>query len=107
MSLQHIFRQPDINQMAAQAAGDPSITLLDVRTDEEYREGHIPGSVHLELARAEQIGALVPDKEQKLYVYCHSGARSSSACTIFQRMGYTQVTNIGGIAFFKGDVTKE
>lgn len=106
MGLTSIFKQPDINRLASQAAEDPSILLLDVRTDEEYRDGHIPGSVHLELARASEIASVAGDREQKLYVYCHSGSRSARACSLFKDMGYTQVKNIGGIASWRGTIVK-
>ncbi|MGI5896848.1 MAG: rhodanese-like domain-containing protein [Oscillospiraceae bacterium] len=99
-------RKTGIDTLAVEAQNNPQILLLDVRTKPEYREGHIPGSVHLELAEAETIGDIAPDLNQTLYVYCHSGMRSSQACAIYRSMGYTNVTNIGGIASWHGPVEK-
>lgn len=98
---------PDINRLAKEAEADPSIALIDVRTDEEYEAGHIPGSIHLELAKAEQLPGLLPDKSRPLYVYCHSGMRSAQACRIFQALGYETVKNIGGIAAWNGALSRE
>lgn len=100
------FRKADINALAGEAHANPQILLIDVRTGEEYREGHIPGSIHLDLADAESIGDVAPDINQVLYVYCHSGMRSSQACAIYKSMGYTNVTNVGGIASWRGPVEK-
>lgn len=72
--------------------------ILDVRAQEEYDEGHIPGAVvipHTEVeARAE---AELPDKEQVILVYCRSGRRSKLAAQALVDLGYTNVKEFGGI----------
>lgn len=72
--------------------------ILDVRTQEEYDEGHIPGAVvlpHTEVeARAE---AELPDKGQVILVYCRSGRRSKLAAQALAELGYTNVKEFGGI----------
>lgn len=72
--------------------------ILDVRTQEEYDEGHIPGAVvlpHTEVeARAE---VELPDKEQVILVYCRSGRRSKLAAQALAELGYTNVKEFGGI----------
>lgn len=83
---------------------DKNIRLIDVRTPEEYREGHIPGSRNIPLGRIGEIEKAVPDRDAKLFVYCLSGSRSASACAYLVRMGYTNVTNIGGIAQWNGRI---
>lgn len=85
---------------------DGQIRLVDVRTEEEYREGHIPGSVNLPLNRITDIPRLVPDKDARVFVYCLSGGRSQVACAQLIRLGYTNVTNIGGISQWPGAVQK-
>jgi len=84
--------------------GDASITVIDVRTPDEYRAGHIPGSRNIPLNRIDEIEEVVPDHDAKLFVYCLSGARSASACAVLARMGYTNVVNIGGIANWRGEI---
>ena len=84
----------------------PGAVLVDVRSGSEYREGHIPGSCNVPLPKLEEISAVVPDFETPLYVYRYSGARSAQAAAQLQRMGYTNVKNIGGIAAWKGNVER-
>lgn len=72
--------------------------ILDVRAQEEYDEGHIPGAVvipHTEVAaRAETE---LPDKAQVILVYCRSGRRSKLAAQALADLGYTNVKEFGGI----------
>ncbi len=72
--------------------------ILDVRTREEYDEGHIPGAIlipNTEIeARAEET---LTDKEQLILVYCRSGRRSKLAAQILVELGYTNVKEFGGI----------
>lgn len=82
------------------------IVLIDVRTEEEYKEGHIPGSLLIPLDKAANISTIVPDKKKTLFVYCLSGGRSKNACGIFQKLGYLDVTNIGGIASYSGELER-
>ena len=79
------------------------ITLLDVRTHDEYRQGHIPGSINIPLDRLQHgLSTFLPEKNAQVFVYCLSGARSQSACAIMARSGYAHVTNIGGIMSWQG-----
>ena len=72
--------------------------ILDVRTQEEYDTGHIPGAIlipNTEIAdRAEQE---LPNKDQLLLVYCRSGNRSKQASLILVELGYTNIREFGGI----------
>ena len=83
---------------------DQSINLIDVRTPDEYLEGHIPGSRNIPLDRIHEIEKAVSNRDAKLFVYCLSGARSASACAQLVRMGYTNIVNIGGIAHWNGRI---
>ena len=92
----------DINLLARQAMEDSRIALVDVRTEEEYREGHIPGSLLVELTRAYTILDVVRDHDTPLYVYCRSGRRSEQASILFRRLPYKKVRNIRGILSWNG-----
>jgi rhodanese-related sulfurtransferase len=72
--------------------------LIDVRTVEEYNEGHIVGAnlVPLDTIETEIIKAY-PDKEAVYLVYCRSGNRSQQATNIMVDLGYLEVYDIGGI----------
>ena len=72
--------------------------ILDVRTQEEYDQGHIPGAILIpdtEIeARAENE---LTDKDQLILVYCRSGRRSKLAAEILVELGYTNIREFGGI----------
>ena len=98
------FKQPDIHQGVTDYRNTPEAVLLDVRTPQEYREGHIPGSKNLPLQTIDKVSSVVENKDTALYVYCYSGARSRQAVSYLQYMGYNNVNNIGGIAAYRGKV---
>ena len=79
--------------------------LLDVRTEEEYDEGHIPGAINLP---NEDIGTdappELPDKDQTILVYCRSGRRSKEAAGKLAALGYTRVLEFGGIMTWTGEI---
>ena len=72
--------------------------ILDVRTQEEYDQGHIPGATqisHEEIAdKAEDV---LTDKDQLILVYCRSGRRSKIAAEALVDLGYTNIKEFGGI----------
>lgn len=72
--------------------------LLDVRSTEEYHEGHLEGSLNIPINRLPTISL---PKETPIFVYCLSGARSKRAADFLNKIGYT-ATNIGGIASYHG-----
>ena len=98
------LKQPDINKGVMEYRNTDGAVLLDVRTPQEYREGHIPGSKNVPLQTIDKVDSVVENKDTALYVYCHSGARSRQAVSYLQHMGYTNVNNIGGIAAYRGKV---
>ena len=95
---------PDINRGVREYQSVPGALLLDVRTPEEYSEGHVPESKNLPLQTIDKAASLIENKNTPLYVYCHSGARSRQAAGILQSMGYSNVNNIGGITAYAGKV---
>ena len=72
--------------------------ILDVRTQEEYDHGHIPGAIlipNTEIEdRAEEV---LTDKDQLILVYCRSGRRSQLAAEALVELGYTNIKEFGGI----------
>ena len=71
------------------------LMLIDVRTDREYRQGHLPGAVHVPLA---EVGARVKKvkKDKEIVVYCQSGNQSIWAIKRLMGMGYTRLYNLKG-----------
>ena len=100
------FKQADINQGVKEYTATPGAVLLDVRTSEEYRGGHIPGSKNVPLQTIDKVASVAENKDTVLYVYCQSGGRSRQATSMLQGMGYTNVNNIGGIAAYSGKVAR-
>ena len=72
--------------------------ILDVRTQDEYDQGHIPGAIvisHEEIA--EKAEKVLTDKDQLILVYCRSGRRSKIAAEALVELGYTNIKEFGGI----------
>ena len=104
MGIFDFFKHPDINQGVQEYKNAAGAVLLDVRTPQEYQEGHIPGSQNVPLQQLDKVEEVTENKDTVLYVYCRSGARSRQAVSLLQAMGYTNVRNIGGIAAYSGKV---
>ena len=72
-------------------------SLYDVRTEEEYADGHFEGAKLHDVQDINQ--GIYPDepKDRKIYVYCRSGNRSSQATKALEKAGFTNVINLGGL----------
>ncbi len=76
---------------------DRNTILLDVRSKQEYEEGHLLGSKNLDLYDIKkQIRKEFPDRTQTMIVYCSSGHRSREAQEILEAMGYENIYNLKG-----------
>lgn len=75
---------------------------LDVREPDEYAGGHIAGALLLPLNKIQQIGSdvLPQDKSAALVVYCRSGTRSALAVPYLEKLGYTNLCDMGGIMYW-------
>lgn len=102
MSIFSFGKRVNLEEGLEKAKNTPNSVILDVRTEQEYRSGHVPGSKNIPLDRIDTIS--IP-KDRPLFVYCLSGARSGNACSALKRKGYN-ATNIGGISGYKGKVEK-
>ena len=72
--------------------------ILDVRTQEEYDQGHIPGATQISHEEiAEKAEDVLTDKNQLILVYCRSGRRSKIAAEALVELGYTNIKEFGGI----------
>ena len=78
--------------------------ILDVRTQEEFEEKHIPDAVCIpnETIGSDEIAQL-PDKDQLILVYCRSGNRSKQAAEKLAALGYTNIVEFGGIIDWTGE----
>lgn len=82
------------------------VLLLDVRTPQEYAEGHIPGAA---LIPYDELAAKFKeaDKERPIVVYCRSGRRSAIAADTLKGMGYTNVSDFGGYTNWTRGLVKQ
>lgn len=75
------------------------VIILDVREQDEYDSGHIPGAVLLPVGTIDEETAaeVIPDKDSTVLVYCRSGNRSKTASSALAELGYTNIYEFGGI----------
>ncbi|MBE5958388.1 MAG: rhodanese-like domain-containing protein [Lachnospiraceae bacterium] len=106
MSFFDFFKMPDINEGVEQYKNTPNAILLDVRTAGEYADGYIEGSINIPLDNLRSIENVITDKSTPIFVHCLSGSRSASAAKGLGMIGYTNVTNIGGIAGYRGKICR-
>ena len=101
------FERTDMEHARQIMEREGDYILLDVRTLDEYNEGHIPGAICLP---NEEIGDQAPeqlvDRDQLILVYCRSGRRSQQAAEKLAKLGYTHVVEIGGILDWDGELEK-
>ncbi len=82
-------------------------TILDVRTKEEYEDGHIKNAICIPVETiSESISETLPDKNQLILVYCRSGNRSKKASQKLADLGYTNVKEFGGINTWEDPLEK-
>lgn len=100
------FENLDAAEFESGILKDPETVILDVRTEEEFLSGHIPGALSLDITGGNFSSTLEKlDKMKSYYVYCRSGARSASACYVMAKTGFQKVYNLeGGIMSYEGKI---
>ena len=72
-----------------------NIVLMDVRSGQEYEEGHLDGTINIPVYNIEKdIAKHVKNKEDTIILYCSSGSRSKQAKEILEKLGYSEVYNL-------------
>ena len=102
------YKQISMDEAISIMESEENYIILDVRTAEEFQEGHIPGAINIanEVIHQNQLDNL-PDKEQLILVYCRSGNRSKQASEKLVVQGYTNVYEFGGIKDWPGEIVNE
>lgn len=98
-----------ISQEEAKSMMDSQeVVILDVREQDEYDGGHIPGAVLLPVGTIDQdtAAAVIPEKDTAVLVYCRSGNRSKTASSALAALGYTNIYEFGGINTWPYDIAK-
>lgn len=99
------YRTITMDEAVKMMSSERDYIILDVRTPEEYADGHIPGAINVpnETIGTAEIPEL-PDKAQLILVYCRSGRRSKEAAEKLVKLGYTNIVEFGGIIDWKGEI---
>ena len=101
-----LFTKSGMDEGVAEYRQTSGAVLLDVRTREEYADGHIDGSRNLPLDEIDAVLKAIPNRDTPLFVHCRSGARSGQAAAYLKKMGYRNVRNIGGILDYQGKTVR-
>jgi rhodanese-related sulfurtransferase len=93
------------NEWWSQFLNDEYGIIIDVRTEDEYESGKIPGALNIDIYKGQgfvyQVEEL--DKSKNFYVYCAAGVRSANACGVMQQLGFENVFNlVGGFSNWDG-----
>ena len=106
MSVLNVIFKKDIDAGVRMAKATKGAIILDVRLRDEFNFSHIEGARCLPLEQLSKAPSAMPDKSRPIFVYCYTGARSAKAAKVLRKMGYEQVTDIGGIKKFSGRLAK-
>lgn len=97
-----------VEQVKADLDESKDFVLLDVRTPEEYEEGHIEGALNIPLKElAYEVENEIPDVETAIYLYCRSGVRVITAGHILYDLGYENIYNMGGILSWPYEIVRD
>lgn len=81
--------------------------VIDVRSDKEYKEGHIKDAKNVSLENIDkEIEKVEPNKDKKIILYCNSGKKSGQATEKLKKLGYKNVVNAQGVKQYKYDLVK-
>lgn len=86
---------------------DENGVILDVRTDDEFNSGKIPGALNIDIYKGQGFIYRVEelDKNKNYYVYCAAGGRSAQACGVMNQLGFEKTYNLlGGMSEWDGPV---
>lgn len=100
---QQISQEEAKNMMDTQ-----EVMILDVREQDEFDAGHIPGALLLPVGTnsGESAAAVIPELDSVVLVYCRSGNRSKTASSALAELGYTNIYEFGGINTWPYEVEK-
>ena len=102
-----IIKHVSMNDIVQIMEENENYIILDVRTQAEYNQGHIPNAICIPNETIdENVVNKLPDKNQMILVYCRSGNRSKQAAEKLKKLGYTDLIEFGGIIDWKGEIER-
>lgn len=97
------FNAVKASDLAVELAENPELLLVDVRTVDEFIEGHLEGAINIPLVELTDHLDMLPDLEQDMVIYCGSGHRSAMAMAVLNLLGYTNARGmLGGVKAWTG-----
>ena len=96
-----MFQTISMSQLEVFLEQGKAVTLLDVRTEEEFLQGHLDGAVNIPLEELEERGSDLSG-ERTIVVYCAHGGRSMMAARLLERNGFSVINTAGGLAAYRG-----
>ena len=106
MRLFSFFNSKGMNDYVQETRSVEGAVIIDVRSPAEFAQGHVKGAVNIPSPVIKKTRQLIPDKQTPLYLHCLSGARSAGAARALKALGYVNVTNMGGISHYDGELVK-
>ena len=104
---QSAFRRVTGDEAQKMMASETGYLIVDVRTPQEYAEGHIPHAINIPMERfGEAPPQELPDRNQTIFVYCVKGIRSMNVANRLAHMGYKNIVEMGGIQDWHGAIEK-
>ena len=102
------YQQITAEEAKAMMEEQPDAVILDVREQDEYDAGHIPGAVLLPVGTIDEetAASAIPENDTVVLVYCRSGNRSKTASQSLVDLGYTQIYEFGGIQDWPYDLER-
>ena len=91
------IRETTVDEVKKRLDGGESLTIIDVREESEWDQGHVPGAIHVGKGIIERdIERMFPDPDAELILYCGGGFRSALAADNLTRMGYRNAISMDG-----------
>jgi len=96
-------KQVTVEEFLERRKANPKSIVIDVRDDEKWKEGHIPGATHIHKTEIEElIESKVPDKNAEIFCHCGGGTSGPKAAALLNEMGYKNAKAIqGGFRSYK------
>ena len=102
-----VIKHVSMNDIVQIMEENENYIILDVRTQSEYNQGHIPNAICIPNETIdENVVNKLSDKNQMILVYCRSGNRSKQAAEKLKKLGYTNLIEFGGIIDWKGEIER-
>ena len=89
-------QQNEINFTELKEMVSKGAVLIDVRSPQEFKEGHLPGAINIPEYEIRRIRNEVPKLNQQIILYCQYGGRSRDAYNMLRKMGYTNIYSLKG-----------